>query len=120
VTRISARWLAAAVLFAWTLLPAIACAADLRQMTEPEMACCKKMAGDCSMGTSEHPCCKTVSSLNPPVATIQTVSHIDRVLAVVSVITDNETTPVFDVPLVQSHVGLPSPAPPGTDSILRI
>jgi hypothetical protein len=40
--RISARWLAAAVLFAWTLLPAIACAADLRQMAEPEMACCKK------------------------------------------------------------------------------
>jgi hypothetical protein len=36
------------------------------------------------------------------------------------VITDNETTPVFDVSFVQAHVGLPSPAPPGTDSILRI
>src|SRR5882757_7894513 len=110
---------ALSLLAVWLSIPALACL-PTPQMTHEEMACCKKMAGDCSMGTSQHPCCKTVSSLNPPVATIQTVSHIDRVLAVVSVITDNETTPVFDVPLVQSHVGLPSPAPPGTDSILRI
>jgi len=31
-------------------------------MNEEEMACCKKMAGDCgAMNNSAHPCCKKVA-----------------------------------------------------------
>jgi integrase len=55
-------------------------------MTEAEMACCKKMAGDCNMGTGQHPCCKTVSNAPLSVASIQPIvqrgivrQHLDDV-----------------------------------------
>src|ERR1700693_2021228 len=31
-------------------------------MTDAEMACCKKMAGNCDMGTGNHSCCNTTVS----------------------------------------------------------
>ena len=45
----------------WIGSPALACLPS-PQMTHSEMECCKKMAGDCHMGTGQHPCCKTVSN----------------------------------------------------------
>jgi mercuric ion transport protein len=48
------------------------------QMTAAEMACCKKMAGDCNMRTGPHPCCKTVSNAPPSVPSIQTISQVHR------------------------------------------
>ena len=110
---------ALSLLAVWLTIPALACLPTLH-MTHEEMACCKKMAGDCSMGTGQHPCCKTVSSVNPPVATIQPVSQIHLVFATVALIADYEENPFSHTASAQGYIGLPSPAPPGRDSILRI
>jgi len=122
VTRISARWLAVAVLLAWTLLPAIACAADLRQMTEPEMACCKKMAGKCDMGTGQHSCCdQTVHSQDATRATLTQVFQLDNMLQ------PSAPVAIFTAPLsgasftfASANDGSPPESPPGNIFILRI
>jgi hypothetical protein len=121
VTRISARWLAAAVLFAWTLLPAIACAADLRQMTEPEMACCKKMVGKCDMGAGQYSCCdQTVHSQDATRATLTQVIRFDNTLQ------SSDLVAIFTAPVMRAHLafvvandGSPPESPPGR-TILRI
>ena len=40
-------------------------------MTQAEMACCKKMAGDCENGAAQHPCCKTSVNVTPTVAKVE-------------------------------------------------
>lgn len=103
----------------WLAIPALACLPNSR-MTDAEMACCKKMAGDCHMGMGQHPCCKTVVSAPQPMASLQPISQIHPSVAVVARIS------VTPVPLVaqgeakQIGLGLPPPGPPGTNSILRI
>jgi hypothetical protein len=122
VTRTSARWLAAAVLFAWTLLPAIACAADFRQMTEPEMACCKKMAGKCDMGAGQHSCCEqTVHSQDPAKAIVTQSFHLQNAV-VISAVTINaaELPSCSGFQEVKSNDGSPPESPPGSITILRI
>ena len=40
-------------------------------MSADEMACCKKMAGDCDMGGGHHKCCQTIvnrAGLTPAIA----------------------------------------------------
>lgn len=103
----------------WLATPALACLPS-SHMTDAEMACCKKMAGNCHMGTGEHPCCKTVSNARVSIASIQPISQLHLDLAVVAVAL------VVDVPC-PSHaesvlvgLGLPPPAPPGQNSVLRI
>jgi hypothetical protein len=122
VTRISARWLAAAVLFAWTLLPAIACAADLRQMTEPEMACCKKMVGKCDMGAGRHSCCdQTVHSQDPAKAILTQTFHLQNAMVFSAVTIDAAgllSRTRFEE--VQCNDGSPPESPPGSINILRI
>jgi hypothetical protein len=122
VTKISARWLAAAVLFAWTLLPAIACAADFRQMSEPEMACCKKMAGKCDMGTGQHSCCDQTAHSQGPTRAIQTqVFQLERSLhsaVIVEPVTPQVVSESFCI--VVSNGGSPPESPPGSITILRI
>jgi len=103
----------------WIATPALACLPN-PQMTTAEMACCKKMAGDCHMGVGQHPCCKTVAKAPQPVASLQSVPQIHPDFAVVAV------TPIIQVLVVsqaeseQVSLGLPPPAPPGQHSILRI
>jgi hypothetical protein len=117
-----ARWLAALVLLAWTLLPALACAADFRQMTEPEMACCKKMAGKCDMGTGQHSCCEqTAHSQEVTRATLTQIFQLqDSLQAFASV------APAVTQVATGSHVllprieGSPPESPPGSITILRI
>jgi hypothetical protein len=89
-------------------------------MTEAEMACCKKMAGDCHMGVGKHPCCKTVTSGDVPVATLQPTTHVQPSFAVVALIHVQEEIPLAEFALTQANRGLPPPAPPGLTSILRI
>jgi hypothetical protein len=89
-------------------------------MTAAEMACCKKMAGDCNMGTEQHPCCKTVSHAPSSIASVQSISQVHPDFAVVA-----ETAIVFvpSIPEAESAgmcLGLPPPAPPDQNSILRI
>src|SRR4051812_2253877 len=45
------------VITLWTAMPALACL-PTPAMTQAEMACCRKMAGDCQLGSSHHSCCK--------------------------------------------------------------
>ena len=46
-------------------------------MTDAEMACCKKMAGECDMGSGNHSCCQHTISATPTVATAVRSSQPD-------------------------------------------
>jgi hypothetical protein len=111
-----------ALLALWTAVPVLACL-PTHQMTQSEMACCKKMAGDCQMGSAQHPCCKTAPTVNAPVATISAIEPISQPhpgIAVVSFIPSTQFEPQAEGEINQAHLGLPPPAPPGPNSILRI
>jgi len=99
--------------------PLLACL-PTPSMTDAEMACCKKMAGNCDMGTGNHSCCKsTVStpqltgiSQNPQV-------HLPDGLVVVSTILADANAGLTSevVRVVPSAIPI---SPPGLQSILRI
>jgi len=111
-----------ALLALWTAVPLLACL-PTHQMSQAEMACCKKMAGDCQMGSAQHPCCKTAPTVNAPVATAATIKSISKFHPSVAV-AGFTPTPQFALmaegEVAQVHLGLPPPAPPGPNSILRI
>jgi hypothetical protein len=112
-------------ILAWSLValflatPALACLPN-PHMTAAEMACCKKMAGDCHMGVGQHPCCKTVSPAPQPVASLQSVPPIHPDFAVVAVTLVIQVLVVSQAESEQITLGLPPPASPGHHSILRI
>lgn len=111
--------LAFMLVLAWTAPTAFACLPN-PQMTQSEMACCKKMAGDCHMGTAQHPCCDTVTNAPQPVASPQPMWQIPPPVAVVAenaVVSEPSAT---QVEALQVGLGLPPPAPPVLHSILRI
>src|SRR5438477_6612780 len=110
--------IACALLVGLTGIPALACLPN-PDMTQAEMACCKKMKGDCQMGTRQHPCCKRVNS--PPVASIdRSVSQVQPpAVAVLFEITHSPNASVQGVFQLES-LGLPPPSPPAPNSILRI
>jgi hypothetical protein len=103
----------------WTAIPALACL-PTRQMTHAEMACCKKMAGDCHMGPAQHPCCKTAPNVTAPVATIAPILQFHPDVAIVIVTHRFQSEQIVDSEVAQVYLGLPPPAPPGPNSILRI
>jgi hypothetical protein len=72
------------------------------------------------MGSAQHPCCKTAPTVNAPVATIATISQLHPIVAVVSFILSTQFDPKAEGEITQAHLGLPPPAPPGPNSILRI
>jgi hypothetical protein len=102
----------------WIGSPALACLPN-SQMTAAEMACCKKMAGDCHMGMGQHPCCKMVSPAPSPVASLQSSSHIQPNFVVTALTVTFHVVLVSTGESAQVHLGLPPPAPPGLNSILR-
>jgi hypothetical protein len=89
-------------------------------MTDAEMACCKKMAGNCDMGTGNHSCCKTSVS-TPQLAAIARTPQVhqpDGLVVLATILTDASTDLTSEV--VRA---VPSPipiSPPGTQAILRI
>jgi len=103
----------------WLAIPALACLPN-PQTTDAEMACCKKMAGDCHMGIGNHPCCKTLASAPQPVASIQPISQVQPTLAVVAYNVVVPIPPVAEAEAMQIGLGMPPPAPPGLNPILRI
>jgi len=111
--------LAFVVVLAWAAPAVFACLPN-PQMTQSEMACCKKMAGDCRMGSEHHPCCRTVSSSPSPVASLQSKIHFHPLAGLVGPVTPLEVTSTSQVDQSLAHLGLPPPAPPGPSSILRI
>lgn len=100
-------------------MPALACLPN-RQMTPAEMDCCKKMAGDCHRGPSQHPCCKTTSNVDAPVATVQQTPQVHPDAVILYINESFQSEPTAEGEVVQVHLGLPPPAPPGLNSILRI
>jgi hypothetical protein len=103
----------------WLATPALACLPN-SHMTAVEMACCKKMAGDCHMGVGQHPCCKTISNAPQPVASVQPVPQFHPEFAVVPVTPDVQVLLVSETEPEHVGLGVPPPAPPGLHSILRI
>lgn len=113
------RMLAFVLVLAWAAPTAFACLPN-PQMTQSEMACCKKMAGDCRMSAEQHPCCKTVSRSPSRVASVQSKIHFEPLAGLVGLVAPLEVTSISQVDLTLAHLGLPPPAPPGPSSILRI
>jgi hypothetical protein len=90
-------------------------------MTNAEMACCKKMVGNCDMGAGNHSCCKTTVSVSQLVAAISENPQVrlpDSLVAIPILHTD------VKVDFASEDVWVtPSPipiSPPGSQSILRI
>lgn len=107
------------LLFLWMAIPALACLPN-RSMTQDEMACCKKMVGDCQMAVGQHPCCNTSVIRSTPVAKVEhAASQIQPsvVAAPLSIL----PVPARNLDRAStSQVGLPPPVPPGLNSVLRI
>lgn len=103
----------------WLVTPALACLPN-SQMSAAEMACCKKMTGDCRMGAAQHPCCNTIKSVPQLVASLQSMSPIQPPVAIVVEIAVVPVAPTTEAETMQVGLGLPPPAPPGLHTILRI
>jgi hypothetical protein len=111
--------LVAVLIFLWTVTPALSCLAKAG-MTEAEMACCKKMAGDCHMGPEHHPCCDMRLNTPPQVATVVKNSHFQPAVVFVMASLPAEFVAASHGDPSYALQGLPPPAPPGLNSILRI
>jgi hypothetical protein len=104
----------------WMAMPALACLPNAA-MTQAEMECCKKMAGDCHMGAAQHPCCKTTVERATPVASLDRVTtQIHPYVAILSASVDFLPKPVLDRADGNELTGQPPPAPPGLKPVLRI
>jgi hypothetical protein len=105
----------------WALNPLLACTFSARQMTMEEMACCKKMAGDCSMAAGRHPCCKTtIESNRVPIGAAGKVVRVQPPNAASFDLAAMQPMIPVVADLVAPSEGLSPPAPPGRISILRI
>ena len=90
-------------------------------MTQAEMDCCKKMAGDCQKGAGQHPCCKTNVNLTQTVAKIErNISQVRPYVPATLLEIAFLFKPVLSRAPDSAKLGLPPPAPPALNSILRI
>src|SRR5579864_2676511 len=99
------RMLPLVLILAWMAPAALACLPN-PQMTQAEMACCKKMTGDCSIGVGRHPCCETIT--NPPssVPSIQPKAQFQPNVALIAVLPTFEITAVSQGELALTYWGL--------------
>jgi hypothetical protein len=90
-------------------------------MTDAEMACCRKMLGNCDMGTGNHSCCKTtmnVSQSSAAIAEHPQVQLPDSLVAVAILSTDVKIDFASeDIPATPSPIPI---SPPDSQSILRV
>jgi hypothetical protein len=102
------------------IAPLLACLPS-PAMTDAEMACCKKMAGNCDMGSGDHSCCKTTLNRVPASAAFPNhqVLHVDFVLVPVSVVPADVAPDRSFADSAFTYICLAS-SPPGFQSILRI
>jgi hypothetical protein len=75
--------------FLWVATSTLACM-PTAAMTAAEMACCKKMAGNCDMGTGNHSCCKTMMNRAQSVATIAQNPQADLAVAAITTASDSD------------------------------
>ena len=104
----------------WMAAPVLACVPNAA-MTDAEMACCRKMGGDCDMGVGNHACCKDSMHRAPGMAVVAQSSLIDVPLVAVAAVANiyAEIFAEYDGVDFLVHAG-----PPGLslelNSILRI
>ena len=109
-----------ALLIVWTAIPALACL-PTQGMTQAEMDCCKKMAGDCQKGAGQHPCCKTSVNRTPTAAKVErSISQAEPYIPVALLEVAVLFEPARSRAPNSEKLGLPPPGPPGLTSILRI
>lgn len=109
-----------ALLVVWMAIPALACL-PTQGMTQEEMACCKKMMGDCHKGAGHHPCCKTTVNRAPTVAKVErTILQAEPCVPAALFETALLPEPALTRAPIKEKLGLPPPAPPALNSILRI
>jgi len=108
------------VVFLCALAPVLACWPSA-SMTDAEMACCQRMAGNCEMGGGNHSCCKTAMNVAQPAAAIVQSPQIHLpavVMTAATVFADRSADRTGESVRL---AGLPtSISPPGLLSILRI
>jgi hypothetical protein len=104
----------------WASAPLLACL-PTAAMTDAEMACCKKMAGNCEMGAGDHSCCKNAINSHQGVAlaSLSSPIHSAAVLAAVSTVFADARpgAPSHGCRITRSPIPI---SPPGSQSILRI
>jgi hypothetical protein len=103
----------------WTATPALACVPK-STMTKVEMECCKKMAGDCHMGSRNHPCCEKNANQPSSVANVQRSHVLNPVFAAIVTVVQISSLLMRDAESHRLTQGLPPPSPPSISSILRI
>lgn len=122
--RVVRNLCAVAVLCLWTSNPLLSCVLSFAQMNQAEMACCKRMAGDCgAMNNSEHSCCKKLAQASDVLALSSAGTHSlpDHQLSSVDV--SASITTLVPVTHPFSSIFSPSHSPPlanGSSLVLRI
>ena len=108
------------VLFLWVAAPVLACL-PTATMTDAEMACCKKMAGDCDMGSGKHSCSQHKISATPTVATVAHSSQPD-LLASAGTAADicDSLSPQYNSQTLLRSTSPSETSPPALKLILRI
>ena len=109
-----------ALLVVWMAISAFACL-PTQGMTQEEMACCKKMMGDCHKGAGRHPCCKTAVNRAPTVAKVEgNISQAEPYVPAALLETTLLPEPTLARAPNKEKLGLPPPGPPSLTSVLRI
>jgi hypothetical protein len=103
------------------MLPAAAPLLPTPSITDAEMACCRKMAGNCDMGSGNHSCCKTTMNDSQLAIAIAQNPHVqlqDSLIAVPILLT------AVKIDFAREYVratASPIPiSPPGSQPILKI
>ena len=90
-------------------------------MSEEEMACCKKMSGNCDMGEGNHKCCNTATnrvSVTPAIAPGSTSHDLPLQATVTDLLTVAASVRHLSDELVFREI-LPSLSPPAAPLILK-
>jgi hypothetical protein len=106
--------------FLWASAPVLACLRAAAR-TDAEMACCKKMAGNCEMGAGNHSCCNTTVNTSQAVTPTAQNPQVQPPCIVVAVLSSfhNSTADVASEGVHAADSAIPI-SPPGSQSILRI
>lgn len=114
------RFICAFLVFLWAGAPVFACLPSAT-MTDAEMACCRKMAGDCDMGVGDHSCCKNAMNRAEalPALVLATHAHAPTLLVAVSRLLVDSSPEGAREDLFVALLA-PPVSPPGLHSVLRI
>jgi len=108
------------VLLCSMMLPAYACISSSHSMSMEEMACCKRMAGVCDMGSAQHPCCQKIARAPQPVAVSARAVDLRPATTLAILTVPHYLLPQDDFAFDQARRPNLSPSPPGHISVLRV